>query len=164
MTKSQMIIKNNRLIKKLSKLIEYHPTTGKFYWNAYIGSRIKPGMIAGHKSQIGYWIITYQGRPLKAHRLAWFKIYGFIPDCLDHINGNTIDNRISNLRESNVIENGRNRIEHRNGSLLGTSFRKDNNKWIAQYWIKNKKLHIGQFNTQEEAHNAYLIATKRRKI
>ena len=58
----------------------------------------------------GYLIIKVKGKQFKAHRIAWFLYYGYFPKSeLDHINRNKLDNRIENLRESNRIEQNRNK-------------------------------------------------------
>lgn len=58
----------------------------------------------------GYLIIKVKSKQFKAHRIAWFLYYGYFPKSeLDHINRNKLDNRIENLRESNRIEQNRNK-------------------------------------------------------
>ena len=43
---------------------------------------------------------------------------------------------------------------------LGVTWNKNNRKWQAQYQIGKKKIYIGCFGTQEEAHEAYVNAIK----
>lgn len=149
------IEKNNKLIKEVSNYLDYNNLTGDLYWTKNIGGNSRVGTIAGHLSKLGYWIITYKRQPLKSHRIVFWKLHGFLPDVIDHVDGNKANNRPNNLRESNTTENGHNRIEHRRGSKLGTSYRKDNKKWVAQCWVQGKKVYLGQFNTREDAEYAY---------
>lgn len=144
-------------MRELAKLVKYNKNTGEFRWRKYVGGSSTAGKIAGCVDWAGYLVICFKGQRIKGHRLAWLIIYDEAPpEMLDHIDGCSTNNKISNLRASNVVLNGRNRVEHRNGQLLGTSFRKDNNKWVAQYWNKNKKIYLGQFATELEAHKTYL--------
>src|SRR5258708_4039644 len=70
---------------------------------------------------------------------------------VDHINGNTLDNRRENLRICTQTENNRNRKISKNNQsgLKGVSFFK--NRWRAII----KRRFIGYFNTKEEAAKAY---------
>ena len=43
---------------------------------------------------------------------------------------------------------------------LGVTWNKSVRKWQAQYQIGKKKIYIGCFDTQEEAHEAYVNAIK----
>jgi len=140
----------------LRSVVNYDKRTGVFTWKKPVGGRCAgAGRIAGGADVLGYWVITYRGVRLKGHRLAWLSENGRLPEMIDHINGERSDNRISNLRESNVVHNGRNRREHRQGKLLGTSFRKDTGRWVAQCWRDNKKIYLGQFNSEQMAHRAF---------
>jgi hypothetical protein len=47
-----------------------------------------------------------------------------------------------------------------NGRLAGTTFHKGTKKWQAQVTFKSKRIYIGIFNTEQEAHEAYLKAVK----
>jgi hypothetical protein len=64
---------------------------------------------------------------------------------VDHINGQTLDNRRSNLRICTRSENQRNK------PAAGVSFNKACRKWTAQIKINRKKIHLGVFHTRQEA-------------
>jgi len=74
------------------------------------------------------------------------------PDDLvvDHINGNGLDNRRTNLR--NVI-NCRNQWNRRRSvnKTKGVYFRHDRLKWVARITVKNEVIHLGYFDTETEA-------------
>ena len=77
---------------------------------------------------------------------------------VDHINGNSLDNRKENLRIATNRENCQNKASHRSGRLCGASFRKDIRKWESAIHVNNIKKHLGMFKTQYEAHQAYMKA------
>jgi hypothetical protein len=78
---------------------------------------------------------------------------------VDHINGNGVDNRKFNLRISTRKQNGRN-IRPKSGKLKGTSFSKEKGKWVSQIKIDGKSIYLGRHDTEEEAHIAYVVASK----
>ena len=43
---------------------------------------------------------------------------------------------------------------------LGVTWDKNRRKWMAQYQVGNKKIFLGRFGTQEEAHEAYVNVIK----
>lgn len=80
---------------------------------------------------------------------------------VDHINGNTLDNRISNLRVCTSRENQQNRTQHRNGKLVGCSFDICRKAWKSVISINNKRKHLGYFKTEFEAHERYIEECER---
>ena len=66
---------------------------------------------------------------------------------VDHIDGNKLDNRKSNLRIASPKDNQGNR-NHR-----GTGRHRD--RWRAFITVDYKQIHLGLFDTEEEAHEAY---------
>lgn len=77
--------------------------------------------------------------------------------CVDHINGNKLDNRRSNLRLVTHAENLQNRpsLPRNNTSgHRGVSFSKKGRAWVAQAHQSGRTIVIGRFHTKEEAATA----------
>ena len=80
----------------------------------------------------------------------------------DHVNGNRLDNRRSNLRTCTQAQNNRNRPRQVNNTTgykgvskaSATTFR-------AQIKVNGKKIRIGTYKTAEEAYRAYCDAAKK---
>ena len=91
----------------------------------------------------------------RVHRLvAQAFLEGFSKDSIiDHVNGNRLDNRASNLEIVSVSENNlrKNRLINQK---RGAHFDKARSQWIARLGIK----FLGRFNTAEEAHERYRSA------
>jgi hypothetical protein len=81
---------------------------------------------------------------------------------IDHINGNTRDNRRENLRVCNTSQNGRNRGAPSNNTsgYKGVSWNKRDRKWQARISAGGKNLYLGSFDSPEKAHDAYCSAAK----
>lgn len=136
--------KNGRLLKKPGNKYGKKGETGSINWYGYRILRIKR-----------------MGRHLE-HRLIFFLENGFVPKMVDHINGNQLDNRIENLRAVDNRQNQQNRKSHRNGRLLGAHkvMRKGRQIWRAAIVVNKKTTVIGIFETELEAHNAYMSKLK----
>lgn len=72
---------------------------------------------------------------------------------VDHINGVKHDNRLENLRLVSNQQNHFNRTKAK-----GYTWSKWHNKWYSSICINSKKKHLGYFELEEEAHQAYLEA------
>jgi hypothetical protein len=77
---------------------------------------------------------------------------------VDHANGVTLDNRRSNLRIVTIRQNNQNTRKHRAGRLVGATFHKQANRWMAQIGIDGKQIYLGLFPTEQAAHEKYLEA------
>jgi len=106
----------------------------------------------------GYCSVRLKDSKIMYHTIMWILVNGTITDVnaeLDHIDGNRINNRIENLRLVTSRENQQNSESHRNGRLVGCCFFKQSNKWRAEIKINGKKICLGYYNTELEAHQIY---------
>lgn len=103
----------------------------------------------------GYAVRINKKRLIIMHRLIMNAKEGME---VDHINGNTLDNRRCNLRVCSPPENKRNRKINKGSysGYKGVDFKK--NRWRARIQINKKSLFLGCFMTKEEAAEAYNIA------
>jgi hypothetical protein len=72
---------------------------------------------------------------------------------IDHINGDSLDNRWINLREATHVDNATNRHRRKNRSGF-VGVRKYAHDWGASFSADKKYYRLGHFNTPEEAHQA----------
>lgn len=89
------------------------------------------------------------------HRVVWEEANGPIPEGLDidHINGDTRDNRLSNLRvvtHSDNLKNCKRRTDNKSG-VTGVRWDKVRSKWAVQITSQGNKLALGRFDDWFEA-------------
>lgn len=152
-------------VKQLRTYIDYNQETGVFLW------RYLPNMDARRNSRFankpagtinlqGYLAIQIEKRIWYGHRIAWALTHGAWPaDSIDHINGNTTDNRLVNLRSVTHHENMMNRKtpKHNTTGFKGVSLTRDGN-YRATIHADGEFYHLGTFRSAEAAHAAYCEA------
>jgi len=76
---------------------------------------------------------------------------------IDHINGDTLDNRRENLRICTHAENLRNVKMHKNNTsgYRGVTWDKRYGKWASRIKYNYKNIHLGFFNDPEVAYERY---------
>jgi hypothetical protein len=152
------------------QILHYDPETGVLRWKERPREHFKTygswktwntrysGDSAGRVHRTGYVLIAIGNIDYLAHRLAWIWMTGEWPkEHIDHINGDSSDNRFLNLREATRSENMRNtrRPSTNTSGHKGVSLNKTTNKWAAGIKLYRKKLHIGYFDNIEDAAAAY---------
>lgn len=136
---------------------------GDLYWSDNAAYKVR-GKLAGFVNKLGYRKIEFNGKKYGAHQIVYAMHNGFIPESIDHINGNKADNRIENLRPATKSENGYNRpvMSHNTSGAKNVAFRKDTGKWRVDMRINGKPKCFGSFDNFEfaelvamEARNKY---------
>jgi hypothetical protein len=74
---------------------------------------------------------------------------------VDHINGDTLDNRRGNLRLCSRRQNGANMQPRAGKRFKGAWYLARTDRWGSQIKVNYKRLHLGYFATEEEAARAY---------
>jgi hypothetical protein len=76
-----------------------------------------------------------------------------LPEYLDHINGNPLDNRIENLRKATISQNGFNTRKYKNNKsgVKNVFWYSRAQKWIARIRVNGKNVFHQQCDTVEEA-------------
>jgi len=145
------------------KYFEYKD--GNLYWktmpckrNDLIGTKAGTD-IGDNRSHI-----TINKKHYKTHRLVYFMFHGFMPKEVDHIDGNSLNNRIENLRPATREENGYNKTLQKNNTTgyKNVYWHKQVKKWAVRICFDKKIKHIGLFKdlelaalVAEEARNKY---------
>ena len=156
-------------IEILRSLIDYNPETGSMTW------RQRPKELfsefRSHRA-CSIWNNKYAGTPAlsnigdqgymrgrifkqdyKAHRVAWAVYHGYWPKVIDHIDGDRLNNRMSNLRETDLSGNARNSsIGAKNTSgHLGVGWITREKKWNASIKVNGKKISLGNYSEKSDA-------------
>lgn len=87
------------------------------------------------------------------------------PEVIDHIDNNPLNNRRDNLRQATPTQNKWNsgtlqRFKEK-GILKGAHYHKRDRCWTSSICVNGKFIHLGTFETMEQAHEAYCEAAKR---
>lgn len=89
----------------------------------------------------------------RCHHLAYYILHNEVAGVLDHIDGDRANNKRENLRPVTIQQNSFNRK-----TTKGYSWSKTENKWKSKIKVNNIAYHLGYFNNEQEARNAYLKA------
>lgn len=150
-------------LEELQHLVQYNPETGIFSKAAGYSTRWSSGYVYKKANPGEYLKIKINGRQIKAHRIAWFLVYGVWPSCdIDHINGDIHDNRIANLRDVTPSENPINRGDNKNNTSGVKGVHLEHRKgrpplWRAFISISNKRIYLGRSKS-------FAVAVAKRKV
>ena len=148
----------------IRELLDYNPNTGIFIWrirgrewftrerdcNA-LNARFA-GKEAGyvHTNPTGYpsLLIGVLGKMYLAPRLVFLWMGKDLPEQVDHLNGDSLDNRWLNFKPSTAAENRKNMSMSRSNTsgVTGVYWHKPTSKWQARVGLGGKKKCLGMFD------------------
>lgn len=148
---------------ELKALLHYNPESGEFTylvdrWRVKAGDKARSVRDTGKKR---YYRLKYRQKQYQLHRLAFLYMNGEMPKGeVDHINGNSLDNRWENLRIVSRQENSRNvKKANRNTSgVVGVTWNKAVERWQSQIGVDGKCVFLGYFSDLSEACSARACA------
>lgn len=128
------------------------------------------GQLAGSKDSGGYLQVDLRIRfndprlLVGVHQVVFMIDKGFVPDRIDHEDGNKLNNSPGNLREISASHNALNSatpVTNTSG-YKGVVFEKDRQKWRGRFTYEGKRYVTSRVNTPEEAHE--LLELRRREV
>ena len=115
----------------------------------------------GSVDAYGYLRFGHKRNYYLAHRIIFLLHHGFIPEIIDHIDGNPSNNSITNLRAATKSTNALNRharVDNKIG-IKNVCWSKLRKKWVVNMNINKKKTQLGYF---EDLELAELVAIEAR--
>lgn len=159
-------------LSTVNKYFKLDASTGDLYWKersaldfTTTGSRSAQGCANNWNSRYankkcltsignhGYKNGNYIGKTVLAHRIVFLIVNGYLPEYVDHINGDRLDNRPENLREitsSGNIANSKARVGSKS-KYLGVGWSSSHGKWVANITNNGKAKYIGIYECERQA-------------
>ena len=135
-----------------NSIFHYREDTGELYWkvktrNTYIGQ------IAGTLHQDKYMQVGYQGKIYRNHRVIYIMHHGDTDMIIDHIDGNTLNNKINNLRKCTPLQSAHNTGPVRNSKskYKGVAWEERRRKWKVEIRNNGKKIWLGYYECEHTA-------------
>lgn len=156
----------NELQKYFNKYFIYHKdgyliwkkrdplTFGDKVFNSRFTSKIAGGISLSKRSKTPYVCVEINKKSYKVHRIIFAMHHGYMPEQVDHIDHNGLNNKIENLRPSNSKDNARNLpMQKSNKSgYIGVNWHKSAKKWQARAVdLSGKRIDLGRFDNIEDA-------------
>lgn len=112
-----------------------------------------------HETKTGYLLTNINQKKYYKHRLIYFaynqdwEIHNsdYKTNSIDHIDRDKQNNNIENLRKVTHQQNCWNRT-----TAKGYYWHKASEKWVAKIQVNGKSIHLGCFDTEAEARDAYV--------
>lgn len=139
------------LVENLNNVFSYE--NGKLFWKIKSGKGYI-GKEAGSDDGKGKYLrVMLNGIRTAVHRVVFAMHHGYMPDFVDHIDGDTKNNRIENLRASSKSQNGMNQglSKANKTGCKGVYFDARKKKFGVRVRVNKKQKHFGWFDDIELA-------------
>lgn len=130
---------------------------GRLYWKVSPNWSIKVGAKAGTLNKGYLRTIFAGGLKMYNHQIIFLMEKGYLPEVIDHIDGNRLNNELSNLREVTDSQNASNRKVHSNNQsgYKGVSVHRQTGKYQAEIQVRGNQIYIGLYDEPKDAAQAY---------
>jgi len=119
-------------------------------------------IVTSERSATSYRQLEIFSKAYKCHKIIWEMHYGKIPHgmIVDHIDGNGLNNQISNLRLVNSVDSAHNLPMQKSNKSghVGICWHKAASKWQARISNNGERFDLGRFDSIEEAIEARAVA------
>jgi len=151
----------NGLTQRFNEVFEYKD--GLLYWKVTLSNVAKAGKKAGCESTNSYGSIQVDGKSYCPHKIVFCMHHGYMPEQVDHIDGNRKNHRIENLRAATNALNGMNKPAQSNNKLgiKNVCWSKQNKKWWVQVSAHGKKVVSKMFDDLELAELVAVMAREK---
>lgn len=133
----------------LNELFEYKD--GELYWK----KSIRPGWNGkkvGSLKPSKYKQVQIGKKLYLVHRLIFLYHYDFMPEYIDHIDNNPLNNCIENLRQATKSQNALNRkLVNSSSGVKGVNWHKRDKKWNVRLQINGVRKEFGSYYSIEAA-------------
>lgn len=126
---------------------------GKLYWKVKPSNQIAVGAQAGCINSHGYAVVRLGGVLYRVHRIVFLMHNGYLPTYIDHIDGNRLNNEISNLREATASQNACNKPLQSNSKsgIKGVTWKPKLKHWCVEIQANKIRHYCGIFKDLELA-------------
>lgn len=114
-TQKAQLYETKELLERLKSFLSYDPLGGNIVFTDTRYGAVEIGQVAGYVcKRDGYGRLYHRGRAYMTHRVAWALHHNKWPEhTIDHINRNSLDNRIENLRDVTQAINNSNKSDYK---------------------------------------------------
>ena len=143
---------------------EFDYRDGNLWWKK-TRQGVKVGSEAGCVRVDQYVQVRFKGKLYLIHRIIWaWHGYSLEPNQdIDHIDGNSLNNCIENLRAVTHKQNQENRKgtnKNSKSGIKGVRWHKDKKKWCAQISHNGKVIYLGYYENKDDARDARIEGEK----
>lgn len=144
----------------IKEYLYYH--NGLFYRIKKTYKSVQYGELKLNMSGSGYLDAFIFNKHIGIHRLTFLWFRGWLPEEVDHIDLNKLNNDISNLRAADKAKNAQNRKAKsgKTSKYKGVSLIRKSGKWLATIQIHRKSINLGSFINERSAALKYIQAAK----
>ena len=135
--------------QKAKTLFDYNPENGVVTRKITTSPNAKKGDVCGALMSDGQRMkVSVEGRQYYLHRVIWLIMTGEMPDVIDHIDGNGLNNKWENLRNVDRRGNTLNRKLYKNSTsgVVGVNWNNLANNWRARISDHGKVINLGSFD------------------